>query len=296
MTAIIQPVLRKALLVSVFALAAITQGCVISNDWDWNNECVTRADCRDGQWCVAGQCGWPDGQCRGDNDCGRGDVCNARGRCEPDAGKCTRSADCDAGEVCLDGQCAQLCNEDDECASGWRCDNRVCTQLPEPKACERTAECDAGLLCIEGKCSALCDAQTPCERGYVCQDRVCVIPPAQCAQDADCDAGQTCDQGVCRNGCTDTAECGANQVCEAGQCVPTQAGECRTNAECAQGDACVDGTCVTTCRLSCQCPVEGQVCTNGLCSDPAPVQEEPACENDCDCPSGQACVQGQCEA
>lgn len=60
---------------------------------------------------------------------------------------------------------------------------------------------------------------------------------------------------------------------------------------CADGEDCVDGACKLVCVKSCECP-EGDVCEGGHCE--APIPEPRPCLTDCDCPSGQLCVAGLC--
>jgi Cys-rich repeat protein len=55
----------------------------------------------------------------------------------------------------------------------------------------------------------------------------------------------------------------------------------------------VDGTCRPPCTSSTQC-ASGHVCKIGYCTPADSPGSGKACQANCDCPSGERCVEGFC--
>lgn len=62
--------------------------------------CDNDDDCRDGEFCVEGQCQL----CRDDSDCPNGQECNG-GRCDPIDGFCDTASPCPEGQDCENNRC-----------------------------------------------------------------------------------------------------------------------------------------------------------------------------------------------
>ena len=149
--------------------------------------------------------------CTSDADCGAGDCLT--GPDWPD-GYCTVNCDEDCGDaVCLDQTiCAARCNSDDECRSGYMCDNvgaaasRVCvvaSGAPDGEACAGDTDC-AGGSCITdwdgGYCTTVgCTNYVDCARQG--NENRCLQNPRGdnfcvriCEQDSECRPGFVCQQ------------------------------------------------------------------------------------------------------
>ena len=127
----------------------------------------------------------PAGTACGDAGCEGGVAktfeCNGQGSCS------ARPDDLCAPYVCAAGACLTSCQEDDECASGFVCDDTsACSPAPDAACSEDLSqsvldgaetECSP-YLCNEtsGNCREICSATTDCAPGFVCdtQSRVCV--------------------------------------------------------------------------------------------------------------------------
>lgn len=235
-------------------------------------ECVRASDCGLGESCVANECVAPDGsECGTNNPCAGGEVCR-NFKCEAaDEPECVDRSDCRSGEVCIDGGCVAAAED-----------------------CVFNDECDGG-VCVDGTCASTCEADAECGANERCRDGLCEA--LECRRSADCAAGNICVDARCEKTCDagSGAGCDAGWVCNSfGYCEADESVECRSNAECARDEQCTGGTCATPCNCNQQCG-DGQVCDldSGTCEAPA-ADPAPACENDCDCPSGQACVEGAC--
>jgi hypothetical protein len=68
-------------------------------------------------------------------------------------------------------------------------------------------------------------------------------------------------------------------------------GCCTVDDDCAAHEGCRDGLCRAHCEASCECR-RGDVCEEGLCVPPPPVQM--TCQTNCDCPAGDVCSEHAC--
>ncbi len=238
-------------------------------------ECVRASDCGVGESCVSNECVAPESaECSSQNPCSNGETCHNFKCVGADEAECVTRADCASGEICIDGSCAATAEE----------------------GCVFNEECDGG-MCVDGECLSTCSADTECATGERCREGLC--EPLECRRSADCSAGEVCVDAKCETLCDSTGgcdfgyECNDHNYCEADATV-----ECRSNAECDRDQLCNAGICETPCTCNQQCG-EGEVCNldAGVCEDPnaAPNTPAPSCEDDCDCPSGLACVDGACQ-
>lgn len=119
----------------------------------------------------------------------------------PPLPECRLNSDCPGcGDTCEDGTCKKtLCCTDDECPSGKKCDDGVCTTPPECTCDDDCKTC--GTTCDEGKCVASdrCDDDRDCCGSKECRNGECKPPPAPCSCDDDCAHGWTCSHtGYCK--------------------------------------------------------------------------------------------------
>ncbi len=182
------------------------------------------------------------------------------------------------------------------------------TDLSTPsQPCISACDCSDGLDCLQGGCQRGSTPVYCCTHGECPEQSQCVTPAGerrqcnQCTNACDCPYGESCDQGQCVMAistvfCCDRSPCPVGERCE-GSGGPTCPSGCQTACDCWGGEACVEGICVREAEASycCErslCP-QGSGCeyddgSQGLC----PVY---TCLSACDCPSGQACVDGGCE-
>ena len=105
-----------------------------------------------------------------------------------------------------------------------------------------------------------------------------------------------CVNASCVASCDAQTPCADGYVCTAqGFCDKDPNVQCRTNAECAAEEICQDGSCSTACTCNQDCAA-GQVCdaSSNTCVDQANPAPGQACQDTCDCPSGQECTDGTC--
>ena len=240
-------------------------------------ECVRASDCGVGESCVANECVAPEhAECSSRTPCADGETCHNFKCIAADEPECTTRTDCASGEVCIDGACAAAAEE----------------------GCVFNEECDGG-MCVDGSCLSTCEADTDCGTGERCRAGLC--EPLECRRSADCAAGSICVDAQCEKLCDAAtgAGCDFGYECnDLGYCEADPAVECRSNAECAQNELCTDGACLVACTCNQQCG-EGETCNVdlGVCEAPDAEPTDPpaaACEDDCDCPSGQSCNEGTC--
>lgn len=177
------------------------------------------------------------------------------------------------------------------------------------QSCESPCDCIAGLDCVQGRCEQVtppvyCCRQSPCPEGERCRDernddRSC----GACSSACDCPTGQACEGGLCVSAqeaafCCERSPCPAGAVCEGPQGSSRCEEGCQSACDCWRGQACIDGRCQddpTGPAYCCErelCP-QGARCEHddraeGVC----PVR---SCVGACDCPRGQACVEGSCQ-
>lgn len=212
--------------------------------------------------------------------CGIGLACNDMGQC---AG-CTDASQCGVETACTSFQCdpSQIC---------------VFEYVPagqgDPGG-QQAGDCYR-LTCngIGGTSTVVDDTDTPFD-GNACTEDVCTLgapsnPPA--AADAECGAGFTCDgRGNCQ-GCTVDTDCGQSSPCATFACVEQtcettyvpagqgdpggqQAGDC-------QRKVCNGAGGVVAVGDDADLPVDGNVCTNDVCSGGVPSNPNTAANTPC---------------
>lgn len=262
---------------------------------------------------AVGQCGYPEGCCNGDGDCGAEALCVA-GQCQPRASAgCWRDDQCKAGEACegqtlcpcgatdcepaaghcgLPGVC---CIGDAECGSGGRCEGGGCVAAPEGDACYQDDDCEAGQSC-RGDYLCACGAEDGC--AVPTTEGACLGTGAPCCRDnSDCESGDLCVEG---RGCFPAPEadrcwvdghCGLGRVCDDAQlCACTDdacedaLGTCRTLPQACTSDA--------ECGVAMRCVVPDAL----ICPDsPTPDQGvcvprvDDRCWTSADCPHFERC-------
>ncbi|RYZ02775.1 MAG: hypothetical protein EOO73_30390 [Myxococcales bacterium] len=131
-----------------------------------------------------------------------------------------------------------------------------------------------------------------------------------CLVNSDCAAPLVCAFERCHAECVTTRDCDGTLRCvgasePARVCQLEEEGKCKTSADCATGFVCSsDGACREPCASDRECVGE-QVCTAGVCAEPAELDESgrlpqalphATCRLNSDCPSGEQCVGGACVA
>lgn len=235
-------------------------------------ECVRATDCGLGESCVNNSCQGPtSAECDSNNACSAGLTCRNFKCVDANEPECATASHCASGQICVDGSCEA-----------------------SAETCVFNDECDGG-ACVDGQCASSCNADADCGANEFCRSGLCEA--FECRRSADCAAGSICVNAECEQTCNpeNGAGCDDGYVCnDNGYCDEDPNVECRTTAECARDEICVGGACSTACTCNQQCG-DGQVCdvNSGVCQNPtaAPTQ----CGEDCDCPSGESCVQGQCQ-
>ncbi len=130
--------------------------------------------------------------------------------------------------------------------------------------------------------------------------------PRACTHPCDCRQGEGCEGGICRQGavavyCCDKAGCVVGEVCLSPRTGSGKCGEagrvCKSVCDCAVGLSCEGGQC-SALGQKVACCSRPEECKQGACqrSDGSlgVCGEKPACQKTCDCPQGEACVQGRC--
>jgi len=253
-------------------------------------QCVTDADCSDGDACTINVCS--SGVCTdgGTTNCTTaGDQCNTAS-CDPAGAE----ENCDTLTPVADGT---VCDDGDPCNVGEACQGGVCGGGAPPdcaasgNACN-TASCDpAGSV---GNCDQLTPVAdgTPCDDGFfctlddACTSGVCVGAGDPCPANRFCNEGtDACDECQVAGDCDDVVTC-TDDVCVAGTCVYTV-----NDANCPDDGAYCNGTEFCDAVLDCQstgdpCPAL-QLCneSNDTCG---------VCLVDGDCDDGVVCTDDTC--
>ncbi|MBU6160146.1 MAG: hypothetical protein KGO50_03425 [Myxococcales bacterium] len=295
--------------------------------------CSTDADCAFGSLCEADVCVAcepiacaiecaPGFELVGRNGC---QLCE----CEP-VRECESSAECSDGGVCVGtGLCTDLCIAGDPaCCEASYCEGGAC-EGPSPAGCRSTG-CGDGELCVtEGEAAGCVSSSCSCDPGsgtWSCTDDcgggTCVAVSGDCTVDTDCLVGAICEGGVCEAGLCPRIYmpvCGVDGVTYGNDCLARVAhvevasvGECpvapcNVDTDCREFEACVANVCQpdfgcialwdpvcgtdgVTYGNECEATRAGVgVASRGECP---PIN----CEVDEDCPPGEACSAGVCEA
>jgi hypothetical protein len=233
-------------------------------------------DCNDGNPCTMDTCD-PDTGCghepQSDAPCDDDNACTLVDTCQ--AGACTGSQapDCADDNPCTDDLCDpiqgcvtllndDLCDDDNICTVGDRCELGVCT----PKS---TLQCDDGNLCTDDSC----------DPDVGCQFMANQVP---CSDGNGCTVSDQCDGGWCVPG--PSLDCDDDNVCTVESCDPavgcvTSLVEEGTNCGETADWQCVQGGCV--CIPKCA----GKSCGDDSCGGTCGV-----------CEAGYACQTDTCES
>ncbi len=258
--------------------------------------CTTDFCCPTGQYCdptlpinalksfcapVSGSC--PDLPCKEDKDCGLGEVCNAKGICEPNRPKpsanyckpCYTSSQCGDGNFCYNsktttGYCVQACGA-----------GRFC---PEGTACKTLSPGIDQCMPIEG-CFQACDKDNPCATGFVCKDSKCTRTDGGeagdfCTSKVPCALGHECIEGDYGSRCVKT--CGS-PAGTAGNACDNKA--CKEGLECIAISGLPEQVCLEQCTSTCK--------TGGRCFRLTSSTQVCLCTSDSECSPDQFCNYAQ---
>ncbi|MGM0575235.1 MAG: MopE-related protein [Myxococcota bacterium] len=255
------------------------------------------AGCDDGEVCVQGECVGTVA-CASDSDCPDGLGCaEALGVCAAPCG----ATGCPEGRVCVADRCLAPCAADDQCPDGFGCVFRA----EEPV---QTGGCAASDTCASCADDATCLAATPsqvacCEDGDDDGFFALACPYGSDCDDGDggvwdqcalCETGADCASGQCVLLGPDEGLCGGPAGCHCPAAAACAAFE--DEPRCWSGVGCLE-----------QVDCDGALGPGWACEpfDPAPGEKRcicvdptlcPACLLDAECPDGQVCEAGRCEA
>lgn len=240
--------------------------------------CTESGDCGK-LHCVDGYC--CDSACTGDcNSCALG---GTHGTCSPmPAGSAGSPTTC-SPFVCdgVDSGCPTKCTSDNNCASGYYCDqSQKCSPVKtQGTICNESAdcykvncrECTNGVgTCVDNVC---CDS-TCTGACATCQNSsgVCTVVPEKTPGNPPCNNDLVCNgkSADCPTSCSTKADCVPGDYCDAGTCkLETNGTPCTTGSDCPATLYCADGVCCnSSCTGGCSnCDLSG---TSGTCSPVSP--------------------------
>ena len=260
-----------------------------------NAECLTNADCQDGQYCNGSEI-CLDGTCQAGTavDCSDGINCTVDA-CDEVMDACTHIPNdvvCHDGNFCNGAETCdpQLgCRAGDDPCPGQLCDEgaAACVDCLENGDCGDSLFCNGVEVCIDGSCAGGAD---PCP-GQLCDEAAASC--RDCLVDGDCDDGLFCN-GVelCIDGfCADGVDPCPGQLCGEGtaSCV-----DCLSDGDCGDGlfcngvELCIDGFCADGAD-----PCPGQFCAEATASC-VDCLSDGDCDDGLFCNGGEACVDGFC--
>ncbi|MBI5493459.1 MAG: hypothetical protein HY904_00430 [Deltaproteobacteria bacterium] len=191
----------------------------------------------------------------------------------------------DTGCACRNGETCTASS--DTCVSGF-CQPTACAPGEADCAC-LAGTCLPGLACVAERCvenrgylGGACLPDGTCHRGFRCDDT------ASCTQ---------CLLGTQDCACAGTGACEGSLVCTAGQCRPPTGDPAPDSpacfTPCERDLVAADGT-FRACAADGLMPgcVDSLECVQGTCTTPDGGPR--TCSADLDCPSFQACLQGNC--
>ena len=185
--------------------------CKKKSVWFWQDRCIDT--------CV-------NETCDSDSDCGPPDECCVRGKCVKGAClECSAHSDCISGNCCankcVDGRCYD-CASDADCGSGDVCCKKsfqykaFCAKKCERELCNNNDDCASGIgECCRNKtcansvsCLWQCKSNSDCKSGkYCCKKKSVWFWQDRCSD--------TCIGAVC----TSNEDCGPpNEYCISGKC------------------------------------------------------------------------------
>ena len=317
--------------------------------------CDSPQGCPSGAACVnksnqKGTCPTAPRSCKVDCDCLQGEAC-LNGTCQTGtkATYCCEKNGCPVNSTCTDnrglkGTCPQPCQSTCDCPQGVACVNGSCKSGPligQQYCCENPG-CPANQYCVTrqgryNRCpTKQCNSPCDCTQGEDCRNGQCIqtSPPVYCCSKAGCPSGDSCKQtnntwSTCptKPACSTPCDCPQGQDCYKGTCVSVfPQVYCCEKSGCPGGQTCYDsknvaGQCPgSTCKVTCDCPIQGQTCVRGncvylqglgrvyccdkqycptgnKCEDKQGVLKtckQKSCSVACDCDQGEDCRNGQC--
>ncbi|MBW2995161.1 hypothetical protein KY312_02320 [Candidatus Woesearchaeota archaeon] len=215
-------------------------------------ECVSDADCNDGNECTDDAC--DAGTCVS--------IPNVANACD-DGNPCTLNDICTEAAECIGTE--KICNDANECTVDM-CDSMsggcIHTPLPPNEPCDGgNGLCDGTGVCIN-VCIPDCDGKMcgddgcggscgDCPTGYLCDAGNCVMIDMECERDVDCPIDYYCILGFCapipmcndeiHNGGETDVDCGGDTECD--RCGETKL--CSVNSDCTS-DNCDGGRCAAS--------------------------------------------------
>lgn len=298
-----------------------------------NGYCSGGLRCNDSGNCVANSCdNFSNGTCSNlleicvENSCVR-PACSLtypNGVCEDEDKTCARGTCvvpacsvsvpnglCPTGQVCSSGSCVKSpCSvlvQDGYCPAHQRCDEGTCRSdecsayFPLDGTCSGS---DAGKICVDGSCIVPACSTTyiggACSDGKVCVGGTCILPACSASfTSGQCPGSQSC--------CS--ADMVTSEGCTLGTCVRDTCSPTSPNGLCTTGEVC----CSPELEESAYClDAEIGSCIPIACSPDFPYADctgdnadklciDGACRDLCDdthllgwCPSGFACIAGNC--
>jgi len=268
-----------------------------------NPKCEDWQECNENGTCTAAS-----GRCDPEIGCERNSqasfTCNPNSHiCTKDSGNC--SPICDLWQTCnRDNKCVAatgFCNQNDECATGYKCNSEhICIPV-NGTFCNANDECNSWEYCEDNRCKVKqgsCSLIEDCIGNAICDfiSHKCETPcetPCQYWESCSTD-GTTCSLDN-ENYCLNDNHCKNNEHCNLSShkcentcrenCAPW--GTCGTNGECGVNDGYCDGTegCGTTFGYSATCDLDTHTC-----------KEDPSSGCDPFCKSWEECsLNNQCE-
>jgi cysteine-rich repeat protein len=178
----------------------------------YSGDCLINDDCS-GQICTNHTCQ----SCSTTSDCvsgyNSGYFCSQAGLCR-NLSSCSIDSDCETSSWCgQDTTCHATCVENNDCHTGWDCNNGVCQEVSGATCGNSIVEtgetCDDGNVTAGDGCSAICAVETH----YVCSGA-----PSVCYRCGDGvkQGSEACDDGNIDNadGCSSTCQVESNYTCD----------------------------------------------------------------------------------
>ncbi|MEQ8278133.1 MAG: hypothetical protein RMA76_28790 [Deltaproteobacteria bacterium] len=288
----------------LFALGVIAGSACQCSDEPPTTQCMTDAECREGERCT------PEGACVVGIECVTDEECtetDARQLCNLDApveegdpeqftcifregfgDDCAADRPCPFGEFCseLHGKCYVSANARDcvrraQCPSGQICDRNANKCVPD-LGCYGDQFCEDGEFCdtVNRTCRAANIECVSCVVDGTCPgSELCLVSTRECVIDLSaqtCNEGETCDPlGRCVQ-CRSSEECGPGLFCN------VALGRCESNVQCVNDPS----ECPSTAEVTCVECVEPEICDARTRRCQAPAL---ACDSDVECPGDQFC-------
>jgi hypothetical protein len=272
------------------------------------NTCTTDDVCLDGQCIGNGSL-----ECDDQNPCTK-DICLPEGGCDHESltgNACSDDEPCTLNDICEDGKC--IPGEEKDCNDDNPCTDESCDQDGECIYEDNVDDCDDGNICTEDDfcLDGLCQhgKSLDCGDDNSCTDDWC--DPLLGCQHEDkemicndgnaCTTGDYCSEGECLGtievDCNDNNPCTDDSCNEASGCVNAyNTLTCSDGNECTTGDTCLEGVCTPAGALACD---DSNSCTKDWCLPEDGCGHDnidTLCSDGDSCTTGDACVEGLCQA